>query len=252
MGSSYNDHRNLKEPNEAHYENRMNPRLLATMLVMMLFLAPASVGAQPTSPRPAVDDDHTAREEAEGKAVWEKLRSGSTQCADLSDQDYGALGEHFMGQMMGDAHAGMNATMTRMLGEDGEEQMHVVMGKRMSGCAPDTALPAGAASVMPMMMGGMMGGGMTGGWSPSSGTGWSRNAIGMMGFAPWGSGWFGGIGMVIWWAFIILAIVALIRWMVGHGRGRGKSAREILEERYARGEISKTEFEEKRRALDHA
>lgn len=74
----------------------------------------------------------------------------------------------------------------------------------------------------------------------------------MMGFIPWGAGWCGSIGMVIWWALIILAVVALVRWIVGQGRGGGKSAREILEERYARGEISRAEFEEKRRALDHA
>lgn len=75
----------------------------------------------------------------------------------------------------------------------------------------------------------------------------------MMGFGswgPWGGGWWGGIGMVIWWALIILAIVALIRWIAGQsGGGRGKSAREILEERYARGEISKVEFEEKQKTI---
>lgn len=72
----------------------------------------------------------------------------------------------------------------------------------------------------------------------------------MMGFTPWDSWWWGGIGMVIWWALIILAIVALIRWIAGQSwSGRGKSAREILEERYARGEISKTEFEEKRKGI---
>jgi putative membrane protein len=75
----------------------------------------------------------------------------------------------------------------------------------------------------------------------------------MMGFFPYGTGWWGGIGMVIWWALIILAIVALARWIAGQSGGsRGKSAREILEERYARGEISKAEFEEKRKALDHS
>lgn len=61
----------------------------------------------------------------------------------------------------------------------------------------------------------------------------------------------GGIGMILWWALIILAVVALIRWVTGTPKGgsRGKSAKEILEERYARGEISKAEFEEKRKDL---
>ncbi len=73
----------------------------------------------------------------------------------------------------------------------------------------------------------------------------------MMGFFgdwTWASWmWF---PMILWWGFIILAVVALVQWIAGQsGTTRGKSAREILEERYARGEISKEEFEEKRRAL---
>ena len=62
----------------------------------------------------------------------------------------------------------------------------------------------------------------------------------------------GGIGMILWWALIILAVVALVRWVMREmpsGRN-GKSAREILDERYARGELSKTEFEERRKDLN--
>jgi len=63
-------------------------------------------------------------------------------------------------------------------------------------------------------------------------------------------GWFGWIGMILWWALVVLAAVALVRWIAGQsGSARGKSARELLEERYARGEITKEEFEEKRRTL---
>lgn len=66
------------------------------------------------------------------------------------------------------------------------------------------------------------------------------------------SGWMGGVGMVLWWGLAIVALVALLRWLAGQfGAGtRGTSARAILEERYARGELSKAEFEEKRRDLD--
>src|SRR3989344_3353378 len=74
-----------------------------------------------------VSDDHTVREEAAGKIVWEKLQAKQTTCADLSDEDFGALGEYFMGQMMGDSHAAMNAMMIQAHGEDGEEQIHIVM-----------------------------------------------------------------------------------------------------------------------------
>ena len=77
---------------------------------------------------------------------------------------------------------------------------------------------------------------------------------GMMGGYGWGGGWgFGMIGMVLWWLLLIVAIVLLVKWLFGErpeGRRRGGGrAREILEERYARGEIDKKEFEEKKRDL---
>src|SRR3989344_6461094 len=56
---------------------------------------------------------HTAEEEAEGKAVWEKLQAKQISCADLADEDFEALGEYFMGVMLGDAHAAMNEMMIR-------------------------------------------------------------------------------------------------------------------------------------------
>ena len=54
------------------------------------------------------EDDHTLREEAEGKIIWQKLENEQVSCADLTDEDFGALGEYFMGQMLGEAHPAMN------------------------------------------------------------------------------------------------------------------------------------------------
>ena len=183
--------------------------------------------------------EHTAREEQEGRALWERLQSKETNCADLDDELYGVLGEYFMGQMMGESHAAMNAMMIQMHGEAGEEQIHIVMGKRLSGCDTSAALPAGSGSWMPMMNM------MTGGWSSPSG---SNSINNMMNF---GYGWFGWIFMLLWWALIIAGIVALVKWIVGQTKsgGGGKSALDILKERYAKGEIDKSEFEEKKKAL---
>src|SRR3989344_911387 len=69
--------------------------------------------------------DHTAREEQEGKELWNKLQAKETVCADLNDEQYGVLGEYFMGTMAGDSHAAMNAMMIQAHGEDGEEQIHI-------------------------------------------------------------------------------------------------------------------------------
>ena len=73
----------------------------------------------------------------------------------------------------------------------------------------------------------------------------------MWGYDGFGFGGIGmGIGMLLFWGVIIFGIVLLVRGVggsAGSGRGeRDKSALDILRERYARGEIDKTEFEQKR------
>ena len=78
---------------------------------------------------------------------------------------------------------------------------------------------------------------------------------GMMG--GYGTGWFGGIFMIIFWVLIIVGLVFLIEWLVQSTKGHsspgwtGSPARafEILKERYAWGEINKQEFDEKKRDL---
>ena len=66
----------------------------------------------------------------------------------------------------------------------------------------------------------------------------------------WGMGWFGFMFMIIFWGLIIVGLVLLIRWLIQNTRGKthsgvstGSKAMDILKERYARGEISRNEFE---------
>ena len=75
-----------------------------------------------------------------------------------------------------------------------------------------------------------------------------------------GDGMMGG-GMWIWmffniiiWILVILGIVLLVVWVVrktriGERSRVEESALEILKKRYARGEISKEEYEEKKRDI---
>jgi putative membrane protein len=195
------------------------------------------------------DDGHTAREEAEGKEVWEKLQAEELKCENLTDENFGALGEYFMGQMMGDSHESMNNMMIQMMGEEGEEEMHVALGKRMSGCEPNAAMPQNMMNSGMMQM--MMGSGMMGNWSNSSALNNNfTNPISMMnfGFAP-----FGWIFMILFWALVIAGIVALIKWIAGQNKTeseKGKTALDILKERYAKGDINKKEFEEKKKDLE--
>jgi putative membrane protein len=62
----------------------------------------------------------------------------------------------------------------------------------------------------------------------------------------WGMLWMG-----LWWILPILAIAALVAWMMRmSGRKQDQTALDILKARYARGEIDQTEFEQKRRDLE--
>ncbi|MEK7207332.1 MAG: SHOCT domain-containing protein [Pseudomonadota bacterium] len=68
-------------------------------------------------------------------------------------------------------------------------------------------------------------------------------------------GWWWGFGMIpmlLFWALIVLAIVALAKWLFGKPgeKPRDNSALDILKERYARGEINREEFEQKKRDLE--
>ena len=69
---------------------------------------------------------------------------------------------------------------------------------------------------------------------------------------------FGMVSMLLLWALIIVGVVVLVRWMAGssgksgsgpHSHSHPRSALDVLKERYARGEIDKQEFEEKKRDL---
>mgnify|MGYP001078000422 CR=1 FL=1 len=73
----------------------------------------------------------------------------------------------------------------------------------------------------------------------------------------WGWGWggmiFGPIFMILVLAVTIAVAVLLVRWIAGPAQGpqhpQGRSPLDILKERYARGEIDKEEYEERRRTL---
>lgn len=79
----------------------------------------------------------------------------------------------------------------------------------------------------------MHGGGMMDGW-------------GMMGPAMW-------IFMILFWGFAILGVVCAVKWLLSRGRPRPAEKKEtphdILTARYARGEISREEFERMKKDL---
>jgi len=191
------------------------------------------------------------QEELEGKKLLDDLSNKIITCSQISDSDFDKIGEYFMGQSIGDTsrHIAMNEMMKSMMGEQGEEQAHIAMGKRMSGCDPNAPMPQNMMSGGMMSM--MMGGGMMGGWSNSSAlTNNSNNPMMNFGFGLFGG--FGWIFMILWWVLIIAGIVVLIKWLVSQSHSTHdykKSLFEILKERYAKGEIDKKEFEERKKDL---
>lgn len=69
----------------------------------------------------------------------------------------------------------------------------------------------------------------------------------------WFGGWWMALWMLLFWAGLILLVVWAVRAVSGEGRGANGAGRSnalrILEERFARGEIDRDEFEERRSVL---
>ena len=88
--------------------------------------------------------------------------------------------------------------------------------------------------------------------------GFRGDGIGMMSGFGWGMLGVGAVLMIAFWVAVIWGIVSLIRWL-SYSSGSGPSsmhpmqhnarALQILHERYARGEIGKEEYEQKKRDL---
>lgn len=186
----------------------MKKSLIVVSIILLFFSISNATNAQMMgSTRNAEFDwnsvvSHTRQGEQKGKEIWDKLQSKQTHCTNLNDTDFGALGEYFMGTMTGDAHAAMNAMMMQMHGEQGEEQIHIVMGKRLSGCDTSAAFPSQSVGWAPMMQ--MM---------------WGDSAAGQTGMMQWGFplAGFGIVFILLWalyWVLIITAAVLLVRWII--------------------------------------
>ena len=79
----------------------------------------------------------------------------------------------------------------------------------------------------------------------------------MWGNGMWGGGIFGPLMMIFYIVLLVGVIVIVVRWLSGSSLGgnlpasqAGGDAMEILKKRFARGEIDKDEFDERRRTLE--
>jgi putative membrane protein len=55
---------------------------------------------------------------------------------------------------------------------------------------------------------------------------------------------------LVFWGFLVAGAVAIAWWLLRRSRARGRdTALDVLRERYAKGDITREEFEERRRHL---
>ena len=63
----------------------------------------------------------------------------------------------------------------------------------------------------------------------------------------------GWIMMIVWWILLVAAVVFLIKWMndnSGNSKGERESGIDTLRRRFANSEISREEFEERKKVLE--
>lgn len=65
-----------------------------------------------------------------------------------------------------------------------------------------------------------------------------------------GKSWMGhGSGVVIYDNLVILGIIYLLKLVIGAEKQKGETSLEVLKKRYVKGEITKEEFEEKKKDI---
>lgn len=130
-----------------------------------------------------------------------------TNCSKVSDDQYEKLGDAIMGNGISEQQ---HTTMENMMGGEGSatvKQAHINMGRSYLGCwanynaTPSTMGMMGNASEQSNYTNsGSMQEGMLGNYS-------------MMGGLHRGFAWFCAITMLLVWGFLILAIIALLKWL---------------------------------------
>lgn len=202
----------------------------------------------------------SADEEQRGAQLLQSLQAGEQKCQQLSRDRFEAIGEYVMGRMVGSTarHEAMNTQMRATKGASGEAQAHVFMGQRFAGCATGKA---------PTAFGSMMG--MMGNYSGANGGGMDNRGgmdNGRNGGDSFGPGNMGGSGsragddsgwsstdtvLVILLAVLAAALAALAAWRPWR-RSPPKTPSDVLNDRYARGDVDTADYEQRRHALESA
>lgn len=156
-------------------------KVVITLLVIIgiIFLIPSSVSAQMMNyGNPSVTVNPTQiqeqqQEQQEGKLFFDQLQSKQTTCDKLTDGDFEKIGEYIMDQQLGNtnSHIQMNDRIKQMMGDQGEERMHIAIGKSVTNCDKYTA-QSGKANSQQGGVSTMMGFGGYGYGNMMQGFGW--------------------------------------------------------------------------------
>lgn len=200
----------------------------------------------------------TPQEEARGAELLRQIEAGQRECANLSAAEFELIGKYAMGRMFATPrqHEAMNQMMARMMGGGGEARVHDAMGRRYAGCG-GARLPRGFGQMMGAVGAmGMMGGGMMGGdgyrvpGSMMGGDGYGAPGSMMGGANGSGDADFDGPSAAAMAGMMAVLIGAAAGALLWFGRRRHRSPLDALEERFAQGDLSAEEYDERRRLLE--
>jgi len=159
-----------------------------------------------------------------------QLINSGIGCDKLTDEQLESIGDYYMEQMHpGEAHE----MMDQMMGGEGSEslrQVHINVAKRLY-CNEDVGGMMGGGMMNMMMGNSMMGSGMIGNY-PS--------------YYGYNSFW------NILWLIFLIGVIVLIIWFIYKFTKKGKESEtpiNILQKRYAKGDINKKQFDEMKKEL---
>ena len=217
---------------------------LPSILILIIFLLwCSSISAAPLSKEgnQTLSPDQVLQDILKSQGVKD-IRS--IDCAKVTEKQLADLGDAVMNIMHPDSAE--HDFMDRMMGGKESptlESMHRIMGARYLGCY-------GGDESFGMMYPFWNRRGYGNG-AGSNNRRWPPMMYGYGPYGQWGMmGPYGGIYMWILFLIILALVVYLVvRWTKPAGAGTGETPLDILKKRYARGEIPKDEFEQKKKDL---
>jgi putative membrane protein len=158
-----------------------------------------------------------------------KLIESKILCNELTYEQLESIGDYYMEQMH---PGGAHEIMDEMMGGEGSEGlllMHIGLAQSFY-CGNSEAMPA---SMMNLMVGG--------------GDSTMMQGFGMMGNGNYGGWlWFG----MLYWIVIIIVIVFLGWWLISMlQKSKKESPLDVLNKRYARGELTQKQYENMKKKM---